>query len=216
MILRVRILRPLHFVLCGLLASSAQSAVITPAGGNDAVAYHDWDAWSDWGSSVQDLAASQLTSAYNPGSLYSKYSRVPVLEFPLASLAGGLPGAVTLNVYFEQVDDAWGVQKISYVGGDDGVVDTRDWMTIGQAVASLPGGFTTGWFSADVTSSVQDALDNHYDYAVFSIRSDGWPTSAVIRASEYAGYSPNLTVVPEPAALAAIVLAGAAGLRRRR
>jgi len=194
--------------ICGGL----QGETISPVGANDARGCKDWLSgsgsywWVDSESSVT-MDAYWDTLDYN-----YKFWYVPVLEFPIASLAGRTNLDATLSVYLEGVNG--GVQ-IRYGTDNNGVVETGDWLNYGVILATVPGG-TTGWVQCDVSSQLQSFVDQGASWAVFTVRSSDQYYGGTVRASEYAGFSPRIDVVPEPSTVVLLAAGAVAAILRRR
>jgi hypothetical protein len=197
------------FLFAAAVQATAAIVILSPVGSGDAGVYRDW--WS--GSYYGVFGAADATVGFQyDGSM--KYWSVPVFHFPLTGLTPAAVESATLSLY---LTDHGGNTQLRYYGSGAGTVGTADYINTGSSL-----GYTAwtgaGWYSWDVTASLQDAVSNAYTHAVFFMRPDNY-SGASVMMSESGEYSPRIEVVPEPGAtalLAGLLVLAVGMLHRRR
>lgn len=193
-----------------------RAGIVYTSGTSDGVAcYQTWMGGSDkW----------VITDSSIMGGMYYYFGgadrtrQYPTMQFSLASFAGMsdvtaalgfyVTGGENINWGYVRFYDADGTGAITYNSGSGGSKVTGSELS------------TTGWYSIDVSSQVQTALDKGYNWVTFNIHMPDYDMSTSVVASEgavgeYAGCGPQLSVVPEPATIG-ILGAGLLSLLRVR
>lgn len=217
--IRIAELSAIVFAVTFAGVAQASPVTVNTTGASDGAAQY-YASWGGGSSSYTWSMVTDQTTATTSGS-YSKFfasstNYYIVLNFPMVDVASHWfdPNtfAATLDVYFEYASAG---TKLLFHHSGAGAATIHQDHTYGTVVTT----FTQagpGWASFDVTSAVATALDNDWDWVAFAFhrQEDGY--SAVARTSEYEGFAPSLTVVPEPATMALLGVGGIAALLRRR
>ncbi len=139
----------------------------------------------------------------------------PIIEFPVADFSGWTVSSAVVHLYTFGPSDVH--LNFIYYGEGDGIVQLSDFSA--PPVENIQD-FSSdeGWLQFDVTSAMQSAADNGYEWVVFSFSPPfGSCAAGGFAASEDpAGRGPWMEVVPEPGTFSLMALGLLALIKRQR
>jgi hypothetical protein len=192
------------------------AGIVYTSGASDGVAcYQTWMNGNDKWAVTNGAFMNGMYEYYGGADRMRQY---PTMQFSLASYTGMTDVTATLGFYVtggSNID--WGYVRFYDANGNGTITFNHGNGGTKVTGSELSG---TGWYSIDVSSEVQTALNKGYSWATFNIHMPNWDMSTTVVASEgavgdYAGMGPRLTIVPEPAT-AGILGIGLLSLLRRK
>lgn len=201
-----------------ILANSSFAVVINTSGTSDGTA--NWYKWMN-GQDKSTSTAGEVLGCYSDYYGGADYAwSMPVFQFNIASLAGMTEVDATVNLFCTALNNGGGISNFRFYNANgDGTIQFTQAQSGGIIASGDSPITTTGWLAFDVSAELQAAIDNGYDWAIFNVGVSRYSSLSIIASEntdpQYSTFTPQLTVVPEPATIALFAM-GAAFLRRKK
>ncbi|MFP4053348.1 MAG: PEP-CTERM sorting domain-containing protein [Phycisphaerae bacterium] len=164
---------------------------------------------------VDQLDDSVLEGTLSDKGYGDKTIGYPVFELKMAGSVNMEPtDQALLHLYLTQTGSnaSGNAFTLTYAEGD-GTIEYSD---RGGTDIGTVDPTTAGWLSVDVTSAVQEAIEENWSWLRLTLTPEGNGDRIYVASSENEGFEPSVSLVPEPATLGLLTLGGLTLIRRRR